>query len=506
MFNTRPFGGNSIQIGPVPPERGKIISSGQLMEQKIIDQIERFIDRPDKTPIKSNELLEIIDELRKEKFVSQESGLFKNGGVSEAAVKKEVFLEHVLNQYFEQDFTKPGPSATKRHKNHEDLLKRYLSSTRSLQLIKNNFDGKNLDRVMLAVIKNFDQKAQIVEKMRTAFKAAGQKEKEQELVEKQKAALTEDFAVLADLRKRPELTRSVAFLESKMIEAAQSYMTKAELEKVLSAEQKQSHAVLLAKYQELPVLEGKTKNKTSESARRALKQPELEVENPPKISSNKERVVSIKFSQEEINKILIALEDKTALEEAVKEMTDPESVLENESEEPAKTIIHFEDLPSFEELSKISTPQLLFNSLQTVSKTLVTELKFQSAKTPEFKGHFAEGTFVPVSLNFNQPAPSVRGHSSNIASQSTAAASAEIDPLLKLIEAAAKQSKVLSEDIARQSQVLKISPERLMLVMAQFIGALKKDLVSKDKIENQSLVTEKSKEKKVQDINKQAPL
>jgi hypothetical protein len=50
---------------------------------------------------------------------------------------------------------------------------------------------------------------------------------------------------------------------------------------------------------------------------------------------------------------------------------------------------------------------------------------------------------------------------------------------------AAKQNKVLSDDIARQSQNLKTSPEIFMRVMAQFIGALRKELAPKSKTENQ---------------------
>jgi hypothetical protein len=186
---------------------------------------------------------------------------------------------------------------------------------------------------------------------------------------------------------------------------------------------------------------------------------------------------------------LITLEDKVALEEAVREMTSPEVVSENEPNEfsdPAKTIIHLEDLPSFEEISKFSSPKIILNSLRKASKILVTELKTQSVKTTEVKDRFSERSGIPASVNFYQPMPSAGVNLSKI-NQNRAVAETPLgaDSLLKLIEVATKQNKVLSDDIARQSQNLKTSPEIFMRVMAQFIGALRKELAPKSKTENQ---------------------
>jgi len=524
MFNCRKIDGGSIQVGPLPPKKDNSATSAQKLEEKINDQMERFIANPEKAKsVSSGDLIDFINVLEKEKPVSKGPISFKTPGVLEGEIKKELFLDHVFNDYFNHDFSKPGPITIKKHKNHDELVKRYLGPSRSLELIKNSFNDSNAEEQMKAVLVNFEKKSRNVKKMMEALDKPEKKAERQVMIEMQKKAAEADFKTLAELRKRnnPALNQSIVRLESKMIEAAQQYLTKTQVENMLSSDQKNSHATLLAKYQEPRIIEEKDKEPEGVIVIKA--EPRKQTDKPIE-------KVELKLTEKELEQIQQELEEAIAVKQAIAEMEEspvdssPQPLSEETKIDPEHIKIKFEGVfekispaslkkleeivtpPSPKESSKIeknsSKNQMpLFNTqkqtqflklVNSALKSLSVSAVKKSAKPivekaikkidTEFLDSAAVKDKDPFAFTFTRPMPVSANPARRMPMNRPLAEGLNYaETLMVLMNDSAEQNKKLAAEINRLSLSLKITPEKLLQAMAHFVGALAKDTLQKEK-------------------------
>jgi hypothetical protein len=349
MFNFRSIPEGSIRVGPPEHPGKKTLTPDQKMLERIEEKVDQFIANPEKNnALKPTELTEFIDGLRKSEADDKPKNNFEvKPGISQAQIKREVFKQKVFNQYFEQDFVKPN-SGARRHKDHEALFAQYLKPNKTLEMLKNSFDASETTAILQAVAKNIEQRDANINKIKTTLRAAGKEIEAQKIVVTQKDSFKTDMQNLAELRKRNDtaVNRAAIYLESKMIEGAQQYMPRAEVESFLSSEQKVSHADLLAKYQEPRTIAEKPGE--PEGAIVIKAEPRTQTDKP--VSK-----VEFKLTEKELEQIQQDLEEAIAVKQAVTEMEEapPEQPLSEETKvDPEPVKIKFEGV--FEKLSPAS--------------------------------------------------------------------------------------------------------------------------------------------------------